>query len=141
MSDHLPAAESTPPSRDLRVAVIIPNEHIVISSSLERPALFVDSSSEGESLSHEHRATRIHNRLPLFGLPPMSAVKHLGAIDGIPGYAVRPASGNTINTRLFTTRAFHLDDILALAERDPDFVDTTDLDFIKAAFLAVRSAR
>ena len=134
MIERLPSAESTPSSRDLRVAVIIPNERLIISPGHRSPQLFTDIETPDEPVSDERRAVNIGQRLPLFGLPPMSAIRHLGNIEDTPGYVVRPASGHTINFRLFTVKAHKFDTVLQRAEEDPDFINPTELEFFKRAF-------
>ena len=138
MIENQPTAESRTSSRDLRIAVIIPNEGLIVSPGHQRPELFTDVETPDTPISDERRAVHIGQRLPLFGLPPMSAIRHLGTVDTVPGYLVRPASGHTVNYRLFTVKAHHYDHIIKTSEHEPDFIDPIDLEFIKRAFSSNR---
>lgn len=125
--DHLPP---------LRVAVVIPNEGRFFAPNTEHDLLFKDSGETGERLTSEKRAVNIASRLPDFGLPAMSAYRDLGTIDGIHGYAVRPAGSVQID-RLLNNESiseFNIHQVIADAEQDLYLLNPIDLNFLKQAF-------
>ena len=138
MSDHLPSAESTPPTRELRIALVDPVNRVIASQDFASLALIQDIAQEGEITSHEYRATHIGQRLPNLGAPALSAMRHLGAIDGIPGYMVRPVTGAHINFRHFSLKKYEFDEVLDAIENNSLLTNPTDLEFITRALDSVK---
>lgn len=114
---------------EVRVAVLLPTERRLLTPGFGEYQLFrgdYESGQAPERAAHRIVGERHH------GLPAMSAVLHLQSVEGIHGYALRPANGTEVNLRQYLVKAHDIEDLIPdLLSDEPQKFDHIDTAFIR----------